>query len=94
MDITVALVNPETVTAEMRELYEQHENHALSLIAARLRSLGYLVDLYDLRVDGLTENEIAELGKIPRDTYDEHVFISEFSSQLREINKKFRRLEL
>ncbi|TKI04666.1 B12-binding domain-containing radical SAM protein [Martelella alba] len=56
----IALINPETETPEMRELYEQHENLALGLFAAQLRSAGYLVELFDLRVDGLTENEMVE----------------------------------
>lgn len=61
MDFNIALINPETVSTEMREMYDQHENNALGLIAARLRRLEYQVDLYDLRIDGLTECETAKL---------------------------------
>ncbi|WP_203522805.1 B12-binding domain-containing radical SAM protein [Sodalis ligni] len=54
----IALINPETETPDMRELYGHYENLALGLIAAQLRSAGYSVELFDLRVDGFTEHEM------------------------------------
>ena len=56
----IALINPATETPEMRELYEHYENLALGLMAAQLRTAGYIVELFDLRVDGLTESEMVE----------------------------------
>ncbi|XBS69247.1 radical SAM protein [Acerihabitans sp. KWT182] len=55
----IALINPETETPDMRELYGHYENLALGLIAGQLRLAGYSVELFDLRVDGLTEQEMA-----------------------------------
>ncbi|WP_413739418.1 B12-binding domain-containing radical SAM protein [Sodalis sp. RH14] len=57
----IALINPQTETVGMRELYDQYENLALALIAAQLRPSGHSVELYDLRVDGLTESAMAQL---------------------------------
>lgn len=57
----IALINPETETVGMRELYDSYENLALGLVAAQLRPSGHSVELYDLRVDGLTESDMADL---------------------------------
>ncbi len=54
----IALINPQTETPDMRELYGHYENLALGLMAAQLRSAGYSVEIFDLRVDGLTEDEM------------------------------------
>lgn len=54
----IALINPQTENIAMRELYGHYENLALGLLAAQLRPAGHCVELYDLRVDGLTESEM------------------------------------
>ncbi len=57
----IALINPQTENLAMRELYGHYENLALGLLAAQLRPAGHNVELYDLRVDGITESEMVEV---------------------------------
>lgn len=59
--IKIALINAQTDVSDMRELYIHHENLGLGLIAANLRKNGYITDLIDLRVQKISEKEIANL---------------------------------
>ncbi|WP_026958897.1 B12-binding domain-containing radical SAM protein [Aliagarivorans taiwanensis] len=56
----VALVNPQTETRSMRELYDHHENHALALLHAQLEQHLHQCETIDLRVDSLSERDAAQ----------------------------------
>lgn len=68
----VALINPQTETRDMRELYDHHENHALALLHAQLSHHQHDCETIDLRVDSLSERDTAQ--RIMEDHFDMVVF--------------------
>jgi anaerobic magnesium-protoporphyrin IX monomethyl ester cyclase len=70
----IALINPQTETLRMRELYDWHENYALGLMYASIihNAPSCQVTLFDLRVDNMSERDLVINHQINQ--YDVLVF--------------------